>query len=69
MTNGDDYFRYRNEISGGVTIKGGRIPTAKIAFGTSTAVGAIGDMADNCNTNAAQVGLYASEPDVSISFE
>lgn len=69
ITNGDEFFRIRNEISGGIIIKGGKIPTAKIAFGFSSAVGAIGDMEDACNTNGAAVGLYAAEPDVSISFE
>ena len=51
------------------TLKAGVIPTVKIAFGTATALEAVGNMG-NCTQNiAAQVGFIAGEPDVSVTFE
>ena len=47
----------------------GNIPTIKIAFGTDSAVGATGNMKADCGTKSATVGMYASSPDVSISFQ
>ena len=64
-----EYFQYREKLDTALTIKSGVIPTVKIAFGTSTALEAIGNMG-NCTQNiAAQVGFIAGEPDVSITFE
>ena len=60
---------YREELDTTLTLKAGVIPTVKIAFGTATALEAIGNMG-NCTQNiAAQVGFIAGEPDVTITFE
>ena len=69
--NADDseFFQYREKLDTTLTLKAGIIPTVKIAFGTSTALEALGNMG-NCTQNiAAQVGFIAGEPDVSITFE
>ena len=47
----------------------GNIPTVTIAFGTSAAVGAIDDMGDSCETVGAAKGLYAAEPDVTVTID
>ena len=69
IANGDTHFQWRMKLTNPLIIKGGRIPTAKIAFGTSTAVGATGNMGGNCGTNSESVGLYADAPDTSVTFE
>ena len=69
VVSGDEYFQWRNVLASTLIITGGRIPAAKIAFGTTNAVGASGDMEDACTTVGAAVGLYAAAPDVTISFE
>ena len=66
---GDTHFRWRQKIDVSLTLKLGKIPTVKIAFGTATAVTAAGDMGDDCGTNGATVGLHANKPDVSITFD
>jgi len=64
-----EFFQYRQILDTTLTLKPGVIPTVKIAFGTSTALEAVGNMG-NCTQNiAAQVGFIAGEPDVSITFE
>jgi len=64
-----EFFQYRQILDTPLTLKAGVIPTVKIAFGTATALEAVGNMGD-CTANiAAQVGFIAGEPDVSITFE
>jgi len=64
-----EFFQYRQILTTPLTLKAGVIPTIKIAFGTATALEAVGNMGD-CTANiAAQVGFIAGEPDVSITFE
>ena len=51
---------------------GGRIPTEKVAFGTTTALGYLvqAGMATDCTeAAAANQGFYAAAPDVSVTFE
>ena len=69
VVSGDEYFQWRNVLASTLIITGGRIPAAKIAFGTTNAVGAADDMGDSCTTVGAAKGLYAASPDVTISFE
>ena len=59
----------RMKLTNPLIIKGGRIPTAKVAFGTSKALGYVGG--DGlCTTNGGETqGLYAAEPDVTVTFE
>ena len=47
----------------------GNIPSVTVAFGTSNAVGAIDNMGDSCETVGAAKGLYAAEPDVTVTIK
>ena len=69
VVDNSEFFQYRQVLTTPLTLKAGVIPTVKIAFGTATALEAVGNMG-NCTQNiAAQVGFIAGEPDVSITFE
>jgi hypothetical protein len=69
VVDNSEFFQYRQILDRPLTLKAGVIPTVKIAFGTATALEAVGNMG-NCTQNiAAQVGFIAGEPDVSITFE
>ncbi len=65
----DEYFMYRQELASTFKMEPGDIPTVEVAFGTSAAVGAIGDMGAACNTVSASVGMYAAEPDVTVTIK
>ena len=47
----------------------GNIPSVTVAFGTSAALGAVGNMGEDCDTANASVGMYAAEPDVTITIK
>ena len=64
-----DFFQHREKLDTTLTLKAGVIPTVKIAFGTATALEAVGNMGDCTQNAAAKVGFIAAEPDVSITFE
>ena len=65
----DEYFQYRQELATTFTMVQGNIPSITVAFGTSAAVGAIDDMGDSCETVGAAKGLYAAEPDVTVTIK
>ena len=65
----DEYFQYRQELATTFTMVQGNIPSVTVAFGTSAAVGAIDDMGDSCETVGAAKGLYAAEPDVTVTIK
>ena len=65
----DEYFQYRQELANTFTMTQGNIPSITVAFGTSAAVGAIDDMGDSCETVGAAKGLYAAEPDVTVTIK
>ena len=65
----DEFFQYRQELASTFVMEPGNIPSVSIAFGTSAAVGAIDDMGDDCETVDENVGLYAAEPDVTVTIE
>ena len=65
----DEFFQYRQELASTFIMEPGNIPSVSIAFGTSAAVGAIDDMGDSCETVGAAKGLYAAEPDVTVTIE
>ena len=65
----DEYFQYRQELASTFTMIQGNIPSITVAFGTSAAVGAIDDMGDSCETVGAAKGLYAAEPDVTVTIK
>ena len=69
IENNDEFFQYRQELASTFIMEPGNIPTVTIAFGTSAAVGAIDDMGDSCETVGAAKGLYAAEPDVTVTIE
>ena len=71
VTNGDDFLEYRLKLATDLTLRAGEFPTAKVAFGTSSAIAAAGNMKTSaaCDTGSATVGLYGAEPDVTVSFE
>ena len=70
---GDDYLEWRGELTAPFILKAGSVPSAKIAFGTSAALGFYNPDTDNndCDTRADEVaahGFYAAEPDVTITL-
>ena len=65
----DEFFQYRQELASTFIMEPGNIPSVSIAFGTSAAVGAIDDMGDSCETVGAAKGLYAAEPDVTVTID
>ena len=70
---GDDYLEWRGELTAPFTIKPGSIPSAKIAFGTSAALGFYNPntLSNGCALRADGVtntGFYAAEPDVTITL-
>ena len=68
IANAHDFFQYRNELTAPITLKAGSLPSVKIAFGTSQAVEAVGNMGDCTQNIAAQVGFIAAEPDITITI-
>ena len=64
-----DFFQFREKLDTTLTLKAGVIPTVKIAFGTSLALEAVGNMGNCAQNAAAKVGFIAAEPDISITFE
>ena len=69
IENNDEYFQYRQQLASTFTMEPGNIPSVEIAFGTSAAVGAINNMTSNCNATGAAKGLYAAEPDVTVTIK
>tara|TARA_Y100000389_G_scaffold194838_1_gene225385 strand:- start:9 stop:782 length:774 start_codon:yes stop_codon:yes gene_type:complete len=72
---GDDYMEWRGALANTFVLKAGKIPTAKIAFGMTTALGFYNTDTDNnaCATRAGGAGnfahgFYAAEPDVTITL-
>ena len=69
---GDAFFEYREALSNPFTMEAGKIPTVKIAFGTSTALGYLENagLATDCTLSAAaNRGFYANRPDVVLTLE
>ena len=69
IASNDEYFQYRQALASTFTMEPGNIPSVEVAFGTSAAVGAIGNMGEDCDTSSASVGLYAAEPDVTVTIK
>lgn len=72
---GDDYMEWRGALANTFVLKAGRIPTAKLAFGFSSALGFYNTDTDNndCDTRAGGAGnfahgFYAGEPSVTITL-
>ena len=63
---------YRKVLTAPVTITLGKLPTVKIAFGTTAAIGwGFGNAgtAGHCTASSNATGLYGAEPSVIITFE
>ena len=69
VTAADEFFQYRQVLANTFTMEPGNIPSVEVAFGTSAAVGAIDNMTSNCNATGAAKGLYAAEPDVTVTIK
>ena len=69
MDEDDEFFQYRQQLANTFIMEPGNIPSVTIAFGTDNAVGGIDDMGDSCETVGAAKGLYAAEPDVTVTIE
>ncbi len=72
---GDDYMEWRGALANTFVLKAGRIPTAKLAFGFSSALGFYNTDTDNndCDTRAGGAGnfahgFYAGEPSVTVTL-
>ena len=69
VTAADEFFQYRQVLANTFTMEPGNIPSVTVAFGTSAALGATGNMTANCNTANASIGMYAAEPDVTVTID
>ena len=72
---GDDYMEWRGALANTFVLKAGRIPTAKLAFGFSSALGFYNTYTDtnDCDTRAGGAGnfahgFYAGEPSVTVTL-
>lgn len=72
---GDDYMEWRGALANTFVLKAGRIPTAKLAFGFSSALGFYNTntTTNDCDTRAAGAGnfahgFYAGEPSVTVTL-
>lgn len=63
----DEYFQYRGAFTQAIELKPGRIPTLKLAFGTSSALAYEGS-SGGCEAAIGQAqGLYGGKPDVTAT--
>ena len=63
---------YRNVLTAPVTITLGKLPTVKIAFGTTAAIGwgyGAAGTAGHCTSSSNATGLFGAEPSVVITFQ
>jgi hypothetical protein len=65
----DVYMEWRGALTTPFTLKSGIIPTVKVAFGTTTALGYSGSSGGCTATIGESQGIYGSAPDVIITFE
>ncbi len=63
----DEYFQYRGAFTKAIKLKAGRIPSLKLAFGTSGALGYVGSSGGCTATIGASQGLYGAKPDVTAT--
>ena len=70
VTAGDTLFQYRKALTDTFTMTAGTLPSVTIAFGTATAVGAVGNMTSDCDgTVSATLGMYGAEPDITVTIK
>ncbi len=63
----DEYFQYRGAFTKSITLKKGKIPTLKLAFGTSSALAYEGTSGGCASAIAQNQGLYGGKPDVTAT--
>ena len=63
----DEYFQYRGAFTKSITLKKGKIPTLKLAFGTSSALAYEGSSGGCTDAIAQNQGLYGGKPDVTAT--
>jgi hypothetical protein len=63
----DEYFQYRGAFTKAIQLKTGKIPSLKLAFGTSSALGYVGSSGGCAATIGASQGLYGAKPDVTAT--
>jgi len=63
----DEYFQYRGAFTKAISLKKGKIPTLKLAFGTSSALAYEGSSGGCTATIAQNQGLYGGKPDVTAT--
>jgi len=63
----DEYFQYRGAFTKSIKLKPGKIPTLKLAFGTSSALAYEGSDGGCAATIGQAQGLYGGKPDVTAT--
>tara|TARA_B100000524_G_scaffold343749_1_gene240200 strand:- start:464 stop:1192 length:729 start_codon:yes stop_codon:yes gene_type:complete len=63
----DEFLQARGSFTQSIKLEPGKIPTLKIAFGTSTALGYAGSSGGCTGTAGEQQGLYGNKPDVTAT--
>ena len=63
----DEYFQYRGAFTKAIKLKAGKIPSLKLAFGTSNALGYVGSTGGCAAAIGASQGLYGAKPDVTAT--
>ena len=63
----DEYFQYRGAFTKSIKLETGKIPTLKLAFGTTSALAYEGASGQCTKTAAQNQGLYGGKPDVTAT--
>ena len=63
----DEYFQYRGEFTKAIKLEAGKLPTLKLAFGTSSALAYEGTSGGCAGTAGQAQGLYGGKPDVTAT--
>ena len=67
VDNDDEYFQYRGAFSKAIKLEPGKIPTLKLAFGTSSALAYEGSSGGCAAAISQNQGLYGGKPDVTAT--
>jgi len=63
----DEYFQYRGAFSKAIKLEPGKLPTLKLAFGTSSALAYEGSSGGCAATIGQAQGMYGGKPDVTAT--
>jgi len=67
VDNDDEYFQYRGAFSKAIKLEPGKIPTLKLAFGTSEALAYSGTSGGCAAAIGESQGMYGGKPDVTAT--